>query len=355
VPILPDKLNALLDEQDGRAARQNALAAPQVSPDDMGRALSIAQRREQPPLVVADNLAEFDEREHLDAMEAAGKEPRLGAFLQKPEHAALAKDDLPAMGFLARTIQNLLPFQSPFGQPERRTATGVGPVSSGTRRTWGEFAGDIGLNLRVGGRSGLAALAETPQNAINAINGQFNDMASGLAAVFGQKPDSLVPAVSYDFAEKFRALTNEVNAADIARHQSFAQVGDEANRPDGALATLGYYAKNPGLAGTDAAMSGGFMAGSLVPGKAQATLVTMALQQASDAVSQAKQRLIDKGADEATAQAQAAEVFLPAFVIGVAAQKLVPGAQSGSSGMKRSATQCNRLRFVSGCRCLAKP
>src|SRR5690606_37721094 len=105
VPIDPAKLNSLLDEQDGLAARQASLAMP-VSPDDMGRALDIGSRRNLPPLVVAQNLPEFDERDRLDEIQEAAKDPLMGRWLQKPEHAALAKDDLATLRRLASTRPN---------------------------------------------------------------------------------------------------------------------------------------------------------------------------------------------------------------------------------------------------------
>lgn len=298
-------------ERAARLRAANTLAAAR-DPDQYGRANAIADRRGLPVDVVADNLGDFEQRERADELDAlAGRQPEIGAFLSDPRRLALAKDDTGPLEKLAGALR-------------------VGPTTATHERTWGEFFSDLGISARTMGREAIASLGTAPRDAMNWINASINADASRLAGLFGAKPSAMIPMQEslFGFEPALRRTTDEINAQDRER-LSFAQTADESGRPDDLAGTLGWYAKNPGLLGTDAAGAAGYMAaGGIVPGKTQLTIATQALGQASGAVEQVRQRLVEKGLSESDARAAAANVFGPALAIGIAAPNVVPGGAS---------------------------
>ena len=84
-PLDVGKLDALLDEEEARKARQTQLVAPAVDPDGMGRALRIGREKALPPIVVAENIGEFDEGDRLDKVQGLARDnPAVGSWLKDP-------------------------------------------------------------------------------------------------------------------------------------------------------------------------------------------------------------------------------------------------------------------------------
>lgn len=184
MPIDPNRLNSLLDEQDAEQSRRAAVSAPAVAPDAMGRAMRYADDRGLPVGVVADNLADFDERDHLDQMQAAGAaNPAFARWAQRPEHAALAKGDVPKLSALSRAVQAATRFIEAPGRDV--VAAFQGDTKSHTDRLWERIKGGSGTSL-----GGMA------QQASDAVH-EFFDPLAGIAASrmqYGPAPASVVQA-----------------------------------------------------------------------------------------------------------------------------------------------------------------
>lgn len=89
-----DIITATQAEDATARARAAGLQAPNVDPDTMGRAMSLADKRGMPPGIVADNLTEYDELQRLDGItDAASASPALARWLGDPNHAKVAEDD----------------------------------------------------------------------------------------------------------------------------------------------------------------------------------------------------------------------------------------------------------------------
>jgi hypothetical protein len=323
--------NEIAADRGARLRAANTLAADR-DPEQYGRANAIADRRGLPVDVVADNLPDFEQREQAEELDAlAQRAPEVGSFLSDPRRLALAKDDTGTLERLAGALR-------------------VGPTSAQGERTWGEFFSDLGTSTRMMGREGIASLGTAPRDAVNWINSAVNADAARLAGLFGKKPSAMIPMQEslFGFEPALRRATDEVNAQDRER-LSFTQAAQERDRPETLTGTLGWYAKNPGLIATDAAGAAGYMAaGGIVPGKTQLTIAAQALGQASGAVEQVRQRLIEKGLTEQEARAAAANVFGPALAIGIAAPNVVPGGASlerliGGEVAKTAASRFGRV------------
>lgn len=345
MPINTDEINRYLDEEEARRARQAQLQAPAVDPDSMGRAARIARERGMPPLVVAENLPEFDERERLDKVEGLARQnPAIGQWLQQPENAALAADDHDNLTFLdglmgtlfapVKALLPTLPVVAKYGLPAAPAPYDptVGPVhravAPDVERSWGDFLSDLGLGTRAMARSGAASMARAPIGAINWLNQAINDDARRLAGLFGQDAGPGIPMLRPAWSEALRDTGERLNAQDAERY-SPKQAALEANRPDGFLNTLGYYATHPQLAATDTAGAVSYMAaGGMIPGKAQASLVAMAFSQAQGVVDQVRARRIELGDTPEVAEAHAARAFAASAMLGIVASKLVPHGQA---------------------------
>src|ERR1051325_6879455 len=69
----------------------------------MGRAFSKADRMGQPAAVVAQNLAAYDEQDHLDQLSRVSKDsPQLANWLADPNQNVLARDDIGTLGGIAK-------------------------------------------------------------------------------------------------------------------------------------------------------------------------------------------------------------------------------------------------------------
>ena len=92
----------LREQHQGQATalRVTARAAAATPPDQAAQVLRLANHLQVPPSIVARNLPWFDRQDRLQATpyeQILRETPTLGAWLQQPEHAAVAQDNLPVL------------------------------------------------------------------------------------------------------------------------------------------------------------------------------------------------------------------------------------------------------------------
>lgn len=211
MPIDPNKLSAFLAEQDAQATRSSSLAAPAIAPADMGRAQSIASKRGLPPLVVADSLADWDERERLDATEEAAKQsPAFARWFQAPEHAALAKGEEGKVGLFARALEQ---FNKPlFGVYE--------PLSRAMQRALqrsriGESFVQGDVKAFANAKQSAADLLDTPTESLRFLYGQSFDPLGTRAA--SEEAAGVAAEVRKDQKTTFSAVGARPTGADFLR------------------------------------------------------------------------------------------------------------------------------------------
>lgn len=178
------------DALDRQLAREKAIAAPAVGPDEMARALTHAQKRGAPPLLVASSLSEYDELDTLDRFSEAAKDSRIGRWLT-PARAALAKDDLPALTKMTQALRAALPIASVnpaaglatfFGQAVDRPAERLGRIG---QRVQASAAGTVGQVQRVLGDE-VGAVVRQPQEILATL---YEAGGAKEAAQFWRKQD----------------------------------------------------------------------------------------------------------------------------------------------------------------------
>lgn len=167
-------------------ARAAGIEAPEVAPDAMARALQVADARGLPPGVVATNLPEYEQTMTLDALDgAASASPALARWLGDPNHAALAKDDLPSLTAIAAANKE---YQEKYTFAQRvgfRLNEGV-----------------AGAKNVLGALSYFSDLAEAEQREENAATAQFAALDSATA---GQRAQAAAVATAQQaFAGELR-------------------------------------------------------------------------------------------------------------------------------------------------------
>lgn len=320
---LLDGFDELSDQMQGQRAEQlraSGVLAGKRNPDEYSRANALADKLGLPTDVVADSLPDFEQQDRLDRAATAGQEnPALGDFLSDPRRMALAGDDVDGMVGLSKTI----------GTSQA--------ISGDVDRTWGEFAGDIGLQFKQLARLGVLGTMETPFNAMNLVNSQFNKAANSLAGLFGEVPDQQVPMYMPEGLRTLRAETEALNQDEFDRNASTKLAGQQLERPDTFFGALQYMATNPSVLATDAAGVAGTMVGGIVPGSRTATIGLQATQQGSMASADVVTALRAKGYSEQDARTAAADAFGWATVAGVIIPNLTPGGTAFEGLVSREA------------------
>jgi hypothetical protein len=192
-----------LDEQDATDARASAIAAPQVSPDDMGQAVSLAKKRNLPAGVVADNLPDYREQDHLDAVQAAGKQsPAAARWFQTPEHAALAKGEPDKVGTLATLLE-------PFNMPLAWASRGIDAVRKGVLR------GRAGESFVQGDIAQFANTDQAIADLLDMPSEGLRGLLNALPATYKGKPlgDSFDPLGTRAESERAAGISAAVRAA----------------------------------------------------------------------------------------------------------------------------------------------
>lgn len=102
-----DEIDAQVQDELAVRRRAAAMAASGRNPEQYARANSIADRRQMPVDIVADNLADFEEQERAEAFETLAREhPQVQPFLSDPRRMTLARDDADGLTKLARSIRD---------------------------------------------------------------------------------------------------------------------------------------------------------------------------------------------------------------------------------------------------------
>lgn len=307
---------SMLDADAGTRVRSAGVAARSLNPAAIQRANEIAQRNGWDADAVHVDLPTFEEEDRLAQMEkAAVADPKLGGWLADPKHAALARDDLPALSRLSSALHRA--------------------ITPHHARSWGELATDAGIAFRQGARGALASMAETPVNAVNLVNREFNRTADSVAGLFGQRAAPIGMYEQPGVVRWLRESADRLGESDRGR-MSFKANAQAEGRPDTFLAGAAYTARNPSMLVTDVAGSAGAMLGSgVVPGSTWGTVTTQAAGQAGMAGDEAAKRVLKRGGSPQEAQAAAADAFALAMGVGLIAPRLTPGGSAVESMIAR--------------------
>ncbi len=135
----------LREQHQGQATalRVTARAAAATPPDQAAQVLRLANRLQVPPSIVARNLPWFDQQDRLQATpyeQILRETPTLGAWLQQPEHAAVAQDNLPVLRRLEGVLRG------------HAQAEAAGPAGAESFNPNGRLAAALPAQLRQPGR-----------------------------------------------------------------------------------------------------------------------------------------------------------------------------------------------------------
>lgn len=181
------------------------VSAPSRSPDELARANRLAAARGLPFPVVADNLTEFEETDHLDKVAAAAKEdPAAGWFLGDSRRASLVRDDLDGTTKLARALR-----------PEARAADDPGWFEE----TIGYIRG--GFARRKASALGILDALDVGPTVMDPATGEWTRDRTGETAVLmaeGERQAAAVERTSAATQDAFQALgeANEGGAGNAA-------------------------------------------------------------------------------------------------------------------------------------------
>lgn len=138
MPLTPEEISATVAELRTDTVRSAAQAAPSVSQQDMARAMQYGEAHGVSPVAVVDDLAHFDERARVEKLSrVAQSDTWLAGWLSKPEHVALAANDLDPLERLGKLFNGVTGYFR-----ERAAVAGAGQLGA-LQQVGGDYAGGV--------------------------------------------------------------------------------------------------------------------------------------------------------------------------------------------------------------------
>ena len=228
----------------------------------------------------------------------------------------------------------------------------VRPDAAQTERSWGEALGDTATRVRQGLNNVVGGVLGAPVNILNAASQYGTPMraADTISRRIAGVPSDLIPqpaAVQGTRAELARNNAVEQEGLSLKAKRQAA----EFQQAEGFVDSLGYLARNPSYAGTEAAAQlPQFL--QLVPGSVLGTVGAQAVGAGSQNAQQVEADLIAQGMDPREAASRAADTFAASTALNAAVPSAVPGGsaierlisgQAGRSAARVTASTASRV------------